>query len=111
SAIRLVMAQRLVRRLDEATRQAYTPDEQTKANVQKVIESLPEGIDKPNVANLQLYKPGSSADNPYGYRGQVALREQFVMSDAMRGILQSSIKLTTQDIEDAAIVSGMTTML
>src|SRR5690606_13746322 len=36
SAIRLVMAQRLVRRLDDSTKQPYTPDEATVRNIQKV---------------------------------------------------------------------------
>ena len=110
SAIRLVMAQRLIRRLD-STKQAYTPDENTKTNVAKIIEGLPEGVEKPDVSNLQLYKPGSSADNPYGYRGQVAIREQFIISDSMRQILQANSKASTQDIEKAAVQSGMTTML
>ena len=111
SAIRLVMAQRLVRRLDDATKQPYTPDAATLDSVHKVIETLPAGIDRPDIASLQLYKPGSSADNPYGYRGQVALREQFLMSPPIRQLLQANAKLSTQDIEAAAIKAGMTTML
>jgi type II secretory ATPase GspE/PulE/Tfp pilus assembly ATPase PilB-like protein len=111
SAIRLVMAQRLVRKLDATTKQPYQPDEATKQNMQKVINSLPEGIAKPDLASIQLYKPGSSEDNPYGYRGQLALREQFLMSGPIRELLQSNKKLATGDIEAAAIASGMTTML
>ena len=111
SAIRLVMAQRLVRKLDDSIKQAYQLDEVTKANLGKVIESLPEGVERPDISNLQLYKPGTSAENPYGYRGQIALREQFLMTDAMRQLLQSGSKITTGDIESAAIKGGMTTML
>jgi type II secretory ATPase GspE/PulE/Tfp pilus assembly ATPase PilB-like protein len=111
SAIRLVMAQRLVRRLDDKTKQAYSPDERTKASLQKVIDTLPLDIVKPDVSTLQLYKPGSSLENPFGYRGQVALREQFLMNGAMRELFQSNKMLSTQDIEAAAIKSGMTTML
>jgi len=61
--------------------------------------------------NLQLYKPGVSEENPYGYKGQLALREQFIMSGPVYELLQKSQKLTTQDIEASAIESGMTTML
>ncbi len=112
SAIRLVMAQRLVRRLDNETKEAYTPDEQTKRMLYEIIESLPEAVEKPNLDNLQLFKAGKSDANPYGFSGQVALREQFLLVGPILELLQSgNKKLTTQDIEAAAVKSGMTTML
>ncbi|MDB5164071.1 MAG: ral secretion pathway protein type secretion system ATPase [Candidatus Saccharibacteria bacterium] len=112
SAIRLVMAQRLVRRLDESTRQAYEPDAATLQKLQAVIDSLPPGLEKPNLSGVKLYKPGSSADNPYGYQRQVAIREQFLMTGEIRKLLQTGGKhLSTQEIEAAAVKSGMTTML
>jgi type II secretory ATPase GspE/PulE/Tfp pilus assembly ATPase PilB-like protein len=111
SAIRLIMAQRLVRKLDDATKQAYTPDDATKQQLQAVIDTLPDGIEKPDLSQIQLYKPGSSTENPYGYSGQIAIREQFRMSTAIRQLLeQRTVVLSTQDIEAAAIKSGMRTM-
>lgn len=112
SAIRLVMAQRLVRRLDDNTKQPYQPDDAAKQQLWNILETMPEGIERPNLDTLQLYKPASSPENPYGYRGQVALREQFLMEGVVRELLQrGEHKITTQEIEDAAIRSGMTTML
>ena len=112
SAIRLVMAQRLVRRLDSATKQAYDPDEQTLQRIKEIVASLPEGIERPNLEGLKLYKPGSSTDNPYGFRGQIAIREQFRMTGDIRTLLeQTRTVLSAKEIEDAAIKSGMRTML
>lgn len=112
SAIRLVMAQRLIRRLDDNLKQPYAPSEQELVKIRKVIDGLPEGVEKPNLDGLQLYKPGSSEANPYGYKGQLAIREQFTMSEAMRQLLESPDRtITTQAIEEAAIHSGMRTML
>lgn len=112
SAIRMVMAQRLVRRLDDQTKQPYQPDEATRQKVQAIIDQLPQGVQRPEVSNLTLYKPGSSTENPYGYRGQIALREQFVMKGAISELLSStSAHLTTEAIEQAAQTSGMVTML
>lgn len=111
SAIRLVMAQRLVRRLDEQTKQAYQPDETTLTKLREVLETLPPGTDKPQLEGLQLYKPGSSAENPFGFKGQLALREQFTMKGQMVELLSSEHNPTTQEIEAAAIASGMRTML
>lgn len=112
SSIRLVMAQRLVRRLDEATKQPYSPDAPTLEKLRQVIESLPSNIQRPDLQTLQLYKPGSSPENPYGYKGQVPVREQFLMTGEIRKLLETHTGiLSTQDIEAAAIASGMRTML
>ncbi|HEX4774003.1 MAG TPA: ATPase, T2SS/T4P/T4SS family [Candidatus Saccharimonadales bacterium] len=112
SAIRLVMAQRLIRRLDDKTKQGYSPSEGEWAKINEVLNTLPEGLERPNLEGLQLYKPGSSTDNPFGYEGQLAIREQFTMSEALRATLENShISVTTQTLEEAAIKSGMLTML
>ncbi len=112
SAIRLIMAQRLVRRLDDTLKQPYTPDQQTIGIIKQVLDTLPTGVDKPSLENLQLYKPGTSTENPYGFSGQIALREQFIMAGEVDSLLRQAGKsISTEEIEAAAIKSGMTTML
>ncbi|HSX43463.1 MAG TPA: ATPase, T2SS/T4P/T4SS family [Candidatus Saccharimonadales bacterium] len=112
SAIRLVMAQRLVRQLDDTTKIARDPTLAELKRMQTIVDSLPEGIERPSLAGLKLYNPGSSAENPYGYSGQIAIREQFRMSGEIRTLLQSGVKvLSSQDIEASASRSGMRTML
>lgn len=112
SAIRLVMAQRLIRRLDNNTKRSYAPSEGEWQKINEVLETLPEGMERPNLDGLQLYKPGSSEANPYGYEGQLAIREQFTMSEALRHVLENpKVVVTTAAIEEAALKSGMRTML
>ena len=112
SAIRLVMAQRLVRRLDDATKQAYQPSQAQLTIIHGVLDTLPSNIERPDISNLQLFKPGSSESNPYGYSGQMAIREQFTMNGEIRKLLETTTTiLSTADIEASAIRSGMTTML
>lgn len=111
SAIRLVMSQRLVRCLDDDTKQSYLPDEETLQRIQEVVDGLPEGVDKPDLSNLQLFEPGESEDNPYGFKGQIALREQFMMKGEVLKILSGGNNPTAQEIEAAAVQSGMRTML
>lgn len=112
SAIRLVMAQRLIRRLDDSLKQAYAPSESDWQRINEVLATLPETVEKPQLEGLQLYKPGSSETNPYGYNGQLAIREQFTMSDALRQLLESPKSyVSAQTIEVAAAKSGMLTML
>jgi type II secretory ATPase GspE/PulE/Tfp pilus assembly ATPase PilB-like protein len=112
SAVRLIMAQRLVRRLDDSLKQEYDPDEATLQRLRAIIDTLPEGIERPNLDGIKLYRPGKSEENPYGYTGQVALREQFLMTGQIRELLQKGGRgLSTQEIEASAIASGMRTML
>jgi type IV pilus assembly protein PilB len=111
SAIRLVMAQRLVRRLDDSLKKPYEPDENTLKHLQEVLDTLPPDVEKPDLNGIQLYEPGSSTENPFGYTGQIALREQFMMEGEIRHLLETGHGLTTQQIEAAAIKSGMRTML
>jgi type II secretory ATPase GspE/PulE/Tfp pilus assembly ATPase PilB-like protein len=112
SAIRLVMAQRLVRKLDDNTKQPVEPDEETIKRIQEVVDSLPSAEKKPDLNGLKLYVPGKSPDNPYGFRGQVPIREQFKMTPELAKLLQTEgRRLSTQEIEDAAVKSGMRTML
>jgi type II secretory ATPase GspE/PulE/Tfp pilus assembly ATPase PilB-like protein len=112
SAIRLVMAQRLIRRLDDSDKQPYAPSEGEWQKINEVLATLPEGMEHPNLDGLQLYKPGSSEVNPYGYQGQLAVREQFTMSDALQQLLgDPKATVNTHAIEEAATKSGMLTML
>lgn len=112
SAIHLIMAQRLVRKLDDATKQPFTPDDATREHLQSVINTLPPGVERPDIANLTLYSPGSSAENPFGFAGQVPLREQLQMTPGVRELLrQTANKITTDVLQDRAVEDGMLTML
>jgi general secretion pathway protein E len=106
------MAQRLIRRLDDSLKQSYQPSESEWHKIREVIDSLPDGVERPNLEGLQLFKPGSSEENPYGFKGQLAIREQFTMSESMRELLENPTKdVSAQTIEAAASHSGMRTML
>ncbi len=106
------MAQRLVRRLDDETKIAYQPDQATLAYIKRVLDTLPSNVERPSIEGLTLYKAGSSASNPYGYRGQLPLREQFMMNGRVKDLLQNNSQtITTEQLEAAASTSGMRTML
>lgn len=112
SAIRMVMAQRLIRKLDDDTKQAYSPDEATKKRLKDILETFPKDFKRPNLDDLKLYKPGKSKENPFGYKGQLAIREQLQVTEALRDLLtQPATTLSTQKIEDTASAAGMETML
>jgi len=114
SAIRLIMAQRLVRRLDDSTKISYDPSNEEISTLRKILDSLPEGMVKPSLDNnnIKLYRAGKSETNPYGFSGQLALREQLTITDQVKEILTTPGRVVnTQDIEQAAIRGGMVTMI
>jgi len=112
SAIRLISAQRLVRRLDDQIKQAYQPDERTIAWLGGVINSFPPHIEKPGLDGIQLYKPGSSAENPFGYKGQMAIRELLVITPNIHNELKKPAQeITSDSLEKVAIAEGMTTIM
>lgn len=113
SAIRLVLAQRLVRRLDDATKQPYHPDEQLLAELEKVIHTLPEGVERPHIGpELQLYQPGSSPEAPFGYKGRIMIAEQLSMSPDIQAALRKGPHgVTTEEIQATAYAQGMVTLL
>jgi len=112
NAIRMVIGQRLVRRLDEATRQAYHPDEQLLAAINRILDSLPEGVERPSLDNLELFKPGTSDSNPFGYSGRLMVAEQLLLTSSIQSIIQTGgTRVSVRDIEAAAHQEGMITML
>jgi type II secretory ATPase GspE/PulE/Tfp pilus assembly ATPase PilB-like protein len=112
SAIRLVMAQRLVRRLDDKTKVPYQPDEALKQRVKQIIDTLPPNVPKPDVNQITLYKAGSSPENPFGYVAQLPVREQMLMTPGVVEILKMpSTQVSAEMLENKAIEEGMRTML
>lgn len=112
SAIRMIMAQRLVRRLDDKTKVTYQPDQALKERLHGVIAGLPPGVEKPDVEKISLFKAGSSPDNPFGYVGQLPIREQMVMTPGLQELIKLPANQVTADLfEQKAVEEGMRTML
>lgn len=111
TAIRVIIGQRLVRRLDDATKTPYKPDEATVEWIRKNLENLPEDK-KPDLSDITLYNPGKSEENPFGFKGRIVLMEQLTVTTDIQQYLRGEAKDVTEDaIEAAAIQDGMITML
>jgi len=112
SAIRLVIAQRLVRRLDDNTKEEYEPDEATKNWVKHALKDLPAHVEKPDLENFKLWRPVVSESSPFGYSGRIVIMEQMVVGDDIQRFLRGDEKdVHTEVIEQAARKSGMVTLL
>jgi type IV pilus assembly protein tapB len=111
SAVRLVIAQRLVRRLVDETKEAYEPDEATRNYVRKVLEGIPEGIDHPDLDSLKLWRPKPSNDAPFGYRGRMVIMEQMVVDEEIQKFIRGDVSdIHSETIEKVARSHGMLTL-
>lgn len=112
SAIRLIIAQRLVRRLDDNSKQPYQLDDRMFQEVSKVVNELPDGRTRPDLNNLNLYKPGSSEDAPFGYKGRLMIAEQLKITPEIQELLRlDPSKVSTEDIHKLAVKQGMVTLM
>jgi len=100
STVNGILAQRLVRRLDPETAIPYeAPPEVIKEfELEKYTDERP----------IRLWKPGSSASNPTGYRGRRAIMEFLAMSDSLRRLVMQRADASV--IEKQARAEGMRTM-
>ena len=111
TAIRMVIGQRLVRRLDD-NKEAYTADEPTTNWIRDVLKDLPANIEKPSLdGEITLYKPVMSEENPFGYKGRVVLMEQLIVDGDIQKYLRGELMPSAEAIEKTAREQGMVTML
>lgn len=112
TAVRLVIGQRLVRRLDDTTKEEYEPNEATKNWIREVLADLPIDEPKPDLDNIKLYRPGKSDANPFGYNGRIVLMEQLIVKDNIQAFLRGdAADVNDVEIEKIARENGMVTML
>ncbi|HEU5122161.1 MAG TPA: GspE/PulE family protein [Candidatus Saccharimonadales bacterium] len=112
SAIRMLIAQRLVRRLHDDTKEEYEPDEATKKYVRSILQDLPSTVEKPNLDNFKLWRPVPSDDVPFGYKGRVVIMEQMLVNEAIQKFIRGDVTdIHTEAIEVAARQSGMVTLM
>lgn len=111
TAIRLLIAQRLVRRLVDETKQEYEPDEATRKWVKEVLRDAPLPDDIQDLDNFKLWKPVPSEDAPFGYKGRVVIMEQMVVTEDIQKFLRGEVdEVHTEAIEAVARRNGMLTL-
>jgi type II secretory ATPase GspE/PulE/Tfp pilus assembly ATPase PilB-like protein len=111
SAVRLIIAQRLVRRLDDESKEEYQPDEPTKTWVKEVLKDLPEHVEKPDLDNFKLWRPVPTEKSPFGFNGRIVIMEQMVVDETIQKFLRGDEnEVHPEAIEAAAKAKGMVTL-
>ncbi len=111
TAIRLVIAQRLVRKLHDDSKEEYEPDDATRNYVRGVLQDLPDDVEKPDFDNFKLWRPVPTVDVPFGYKGRIVIMEQMVVNENIQKFLRGDIKdVNTEEIERVARQNGLVTL-
>ena len=111
NSIRLVIAQRLVRKLTDAKQ----PRDATPAEA-KYIRSVLEGVPAEKLAGIDLnhivlYEPVKTEENPFGFNGRKAIMEQLFMTENVQAFIRGDIQdINIPAVEKAARESGMLTL-
>ena len=112
TAIRLLIAQRLVRKLDKNATE-YIPDEATKNWVRNVLDGVPaEKIPQDISGDFKLWKPMPSEESPFGYKGRIVVMEMMVVNDNIAAFLRGERgMISTEAIEAQAREDGLLTLM
>ena len=112
SSVRLLIAQRLVRRLWDDSKEAYEPDDTVRRWVKNVLKDLPPSIECPDLDTFNLYRPVPTPEVPFGYKGRMPVMEQMVVTEEIQKFLRGDVtEVHTEAIEAAARKNGMVTLL
>lgn len=111
SSIRLVIAQRLVRKLADSKKGRPATEAEAKY-IREVLAGVPreklEGVD---LDNIRLYDPVVTEDAPFGYNGRKVIMEQLVVSDDIQAFIRGDVAdINTDAIEETAKKNGMLTL-
>jgi type II secretory ATPase GspE/PulE/Tfp pilus assembly ATPase PilB-like protein len=107
SSIRLLIAQRLVRRLDD-NKVPYKADKPTTEYIKRVLEGVEHEYD---LDDITLYKEKPSEEHPFGFDGRTAIMEQMVVTEEIQKFIRGDVRTTnTQMIEAVARQEGLLTL-
>lgn len=117
SSIRMLMAQRLVRKLSDS-KQAYDPDEATKKYVSRVLSNLsPEVIHENlgfefNPDSFKLYNAvPAGEEDPFGFKGRNVIMEQMLVTEEIQKYIRGDVEdINTNAIEKTAREAGLITL-
>jgi len=111
SSIKLIMAQRLVRKLCDVCKGKATPTKDQLLQIKAALADLP-AAGRPDLDHAQLAVPvGCKVCHHFGFQGRISLLEQLEISPKMEALIAKGTAVTAEAIEQAAVKDGMITLL
>lgn len=91
NSIRLLIAQRLVRKL-APNKEIYTPSEAEMSFIRKTLEGVStERLPFRDFSEIKLARPVVSEEYPFGYAGRIAIMEQMLVSDRIAAFIRGDM--------------------
>ena len=111
SSIRLLVAQRLVRKLSKSKKARPATEAEAKY-IRETLAGVPaERLAGVDLNNITLYEPVPSEGDPFGYAGRTVIMEQLVVSDDIQAFIRGDVAdINTDVIEETAKKNGMLTL-
>ena len=111
SSIRLIVAQRLVRKLSGA-KKARPATEAERDYIREVMKGVNADILSDfDMENPLLYDPVTTEEDPFGYKGRTVIMEQLVVNDDIQAFIRGDVAdINTKAIEETAKRNGMLTL-
>ena len=111
SSIRLIMAQRLVRKLSDSKKERPATEAEIKY-IRETLLGVPQGkLAGIDLDNMVLYDPVATEADPFGYAGRTVIMEQLIVSEDIQAYIRGDIAdVNTDAIEKTAKQGGMLTL-
>ena len=111
SSIRLIIAQRLVRKLADSKKPRPATEPEA-AYIREALKSASQAVlSGVDLDNITLYDPVVTPEYPFGYDGRNVIMEQLVVDEDIQGFIRGDVAdINTNEIERAAVGHGMLTL-
>ena len=111
SSIRLVMAQRLVRKLSESKKSRLATEAEARYIRETLSDAPQERLAGVDLERITLYDPVPTVAEPFGYKGRTMIMEQLIVSEAIQAYIRGDVSdINTDAIEKTAKEGGMLTL-
>lgn len=111
SSIRLVMAQRLVRKLASSKKERAVTEAEAKYIREVLKDASRDVLSGVNLDEIKLFDPVVTEEFPFGYDGRTVIMEQLIVSDDIQAFIRGDVAdINTDAIEKAARKNGMLTL-
>ncbi len=115
SALNLVIAQRLVRRLCPFCRKELILNEEYSNKMKTIIEKLPDRVEKPKLdKRIKVYQVSEKGCEKCAYmsfKGRIAIVELLEINPEIQMLISRKSEMTILEFREFAIKQGMVTML
>ena len=111
SSIRLIVAQRLVRKLAASKKQRLATEAETKY-IKKVMAGVPQDILSDfDLESPLICDPVVTEEDPFGYSGRTVIMEQLIVSEDIQAYIRGDVAdINTSAIEETAKKNGLLTL-